>query len=58
METFMVGDNVERRMSLTSTRGTVVAVHGDTVRVSWSHGFVEGGTTTTERPEDLRKLSR
>ena len=57
MHTFKVGDSVERREWIGLTKGLIVEVRGDesTVSVEWRVGFRLAGTTTTERPGDLKK---
>jgi sRNA-binding protein len=58
MAAFEIGDQVELRTSATATRGKVIGVRKDSIRVTWEQRFGSEGTTTTERPEDLRNLSR
>ena len=57
MHSFKVGDPVERREWIGMTKGQIVEVRcgESTVAVQWQVGFRLAGTTTTERPADLRK---
>lgn len=57
MNTFKVGDPVERREWIGMTKGLIVDVKDDesTVAVEWQVGFRLAGSTTTERAADLRK---
>lgn len=57
MQTFEVGDPVERREWIGMTRGRIVEVKPDeaTVVVAWRVGFRLAGSTTTERADDLRR---
>jgi hypothetical protein len=58
MAAFAIGDHVELRTSATATRGAVVGVGKDSLRVNWEQRFGYEGTTTLERPEELRTLPR
>lgn len=57
MQTFNVGDSVERREWIGMTRGRVVEVKPGEARVvvEWRVGFRLAGSTTTERVIDLRR---
>ena len=57
MNTFNVGDAVERLEWIGMTKGQIVEVKGDesTVGVEWQVGFRLAGTRTTEQACDLRR---
>ncbi len=58
VDTFQIGNYVELGASATATRGQVIAIHKDSVRVKWEQRFGYEDRTTSERPVDLRNLTR
>jgi len=59
VNTFNVGDAVERREWIGMTKGQIIEVRSDhsTVAVEWQVGFRLAGTPTTERADDLKRLA-